>query len=420
MAVISDGRGGYIDTSTGAPVDAQGQPIVAGQVPGLPGYTRESLAGMLGIPANDPRMDQYMQGQTPQGAWSIQQIAKEVAAKNTADTTYGGNSGPVANSLRQPSAAPTTDQHILAAIQMLSGQGNQNSSAYGALAGSAPAMGGAYDPSKMSVGANQVINATQGGYDPYHYAAEHLNAGQTPEQVWSGLQQAGAMYGNASSWTGDLDLSKIQAISTAMGQHGITPIGPQPFGGGTPTPGTNPGTDATNQDKTNISNQIRNNWMNSPTHNPGGINTYAIQNMTQDDLTKGMAGGPSDNGNTYEQAGQNYDPTASGTGGNAFGGISVDFNNTANSGQLGKPAVAGQIAPGSPSVTETDTTYTGGNTGGSVNNTVTPAAPAAPNPMDYYAQGANGNTQPAPNMTGQSSINTGPYQTVRQPGYFQS
>ncbi len=393
MAVISDGHGGYLDTSTGAPVDAQGQPIVAGQVPGLPGYTRDSLAKMLGIPATDPRIDQYMKGETPQGGWSLQQIAQEVSkqtpVQQAAQLGAGGYIDPhqaalvnqVNEGWKQPGAI-TTDQRILSAIGMLSGQGNQNASAYNALAASTGDTTSA-GQNLPSVGANRVINATQGMYDPYRQAAEALNAGKSPEEVWSGLGQAAAMYGNHDTWFGDLTLDKIKQISSAMGTHGITPIGPQGLGGGggsTPPVTTDP--NAGNAASTAISNQIRNNWMNSPIHNPGGINTYAIQNMKQDDLTKGMAGGGADT-STYQPAGQNYDPTAAGTGGNAFGGIQTSFNNTANSGgqvagtnQSAVQPVAGQITPGTQSTTEavpppppvvttTGTTNpSGGNSGG--------------------------------------------------------
>lgn len=100
--------------------------------------------------------------------------------------------------------------HTLAAIMQLSGTGNANQGVANAL--------------NQSAGSNaaNLIN-TYGGwsYDPYHQAAEALNAGKTPEQVWADINQAGQMYGNAATWVGDLNLDKIKAIQATMGQYGV-------------------------------------------------------------------------------------------------------------------------------------------------------------------------------------------------------
>ncbi len=453
MAIISDGRGGYIETTTGQKVDANGTPVTpagartttptptsqttADAIPGLPGYNRQTLAAMLGIPANDPRMDQYMNGQTPQGAWSIQQIAQEVAKQSPDQRAAQLNSGGYISPWQQAQvvqAARTRDasgnwnaDQFQNANQTMNNQipaSDQDRATMLWATGQNQMWGDQTDPnsiySKLSSGlSSQAIQGAGGGnalgnfQDPMAYQIfGDLGRGLNVQQIADRVNQAHAMYPGMPA----ADMATIQKYANMYQQYGSPKSTTQPFGGaGQPPVTSDPSQPGTNADgsgaPTAISNQIRNNWMNSPVHNPGGINTYAIQNMKLDDLGKGMAGGPADT-STYEQSGQNYNPTAAGTGSNAFGGGLAGFSTPTSTGSSNNQVNGGLIDTnfnsGSPTNSTNDITNTAGYAGGA-STLPPPPTPTQVNPSSSpYSVRATAPTQdqPAPDMTNQQNNQT--------------
>lgn len=374
--IIADGRGGYIDSASGAAVDAHGRPLgtAQGTRPTTPysnaaggGFagttmTRDQFAAMLGIQPNDSRMDQYAAGQTPQGAWSIQQINDEIAKQSpgqrAAQTNSGGyispwnaalvNQGPTTrdaqgnwngqsfqdantNMVNNIPQDERDKAQFLYALQQngMGGDQTNSNSAYGQLS---PGL------STQAIQGSANGNALGSFNDPMAYQiVGDLNRGLSIQQVYDRVAQAHQMYPGMPA----PDMGQIQKYAGMMGKYNVGNGGATAGQGANVGTGVGTGTAVTPTPQTGTidpsnSQQMRSNYMNSSYYNPyGSTNIYGIQNYDDATLKASLPG--------MDQNANNTGSNAIGVGANAAG---ASFNTNTTGGAAAGGATTGGTATG--------------------------------------------------------------------------